>query len=98
MKSFKPVVSAAVMAAAALGVTVLLGASAPAGAAPLATCREVVARAKVDLNNAGVPTNANGWQAVRDAAQRFLNGHPWGSPGTPALQRDVNELDELCAP
>ncbi|MFD6874258.1 MULTISPECIES: hypothetical protein [unclassified Streptomyces] len=97
MKSFKPVVSAAVMAAA-LGVTALLGASAPACAAPLATCREVVARTKADLNNAGAPTNANDWQAVRDAAQRFLNSHPWGSPGTQALQRDVNELRELCAP
>ncbi|MCX5010367.1 hypothetical protein OG765_05100 [Streptomyces sp. NBC_00555] len=97
MKSFKPVVSAAVMAAA-LGATALLGASAPAGAAPLATCRDVVARTKADLNNAGAPTNANDWQAVRAAAQRFLNSHPWGSPGTQALQRDVNELGELCAP
>ncbi|WP_330333527.1 hypothetical protein OHS33_29960 [Streptomyces sp. NBC_00536] len=97
MKSFKPVASAAVMAAT-LGVTVLFGASAPAGAAPLATCREVVARTKEDLNNAGAPTNANDWQAVRAAARRFLNNHPWGSPGTQAIQRDVNELGELCAP
>ncbi|MFD6885468.1 hypothetical protein [Streptomyces sp. NPDC059957] len=97
MNSLKSGVSAAVMAAA-LGATALLGASAPAGAAPLATCRDVVARTKADLNNAGAPTNANDWQAVRDAAQRFLNNHPWGSPGTQALQRDVNELGELCAP
>ncbi|MCX4631287.1 hypothetical protein [Streptomyces sp. NBC_01443] len=97
MKSFKPVVSAALVAAT-LGVTTLLGASTPAGAAPLATCREVVARTKADLNNAGAPTNANDWQSERAAAQRFLNSHPWGSPGTQALQRDVNELGELCAP
>ncbi|MCM2422869.1 hypothetical protein [Streptomyces sp. RKAG293] len=97
MKSFKPVATAAVMAAV-LGVTTLLGASAPAGAAPLATCRDVVARTKADLTNAGAPTNDNGWQAVRDAAQRFLNSHPWGSPGTQAIQRDVNDLNELCAP
>ncbi|AWZ06894.1 MULTISPECIES: hypothetical protein [unclassified Streptomyces] len=97
MKSFQPVTSVAVMAAV-LGGATLFGASAPVSAAPLATCRDVVARTKGDLSNAGAPTNANDWQAVRAAAQRFLNSHPWGSPGTQALQRDVNELGELCAP
>ncbi|MFJ3840628.1 hypothetical protein ACIPY6_34680 [Streptomyces sp. NPDC090054] len=98
MKLFKnsmPMAAAAV----ALGAAMALGASAPAGvAAPLANCRDVVARTKADLNNAGAPTNADGWQGVRDAAQRFVNSHPYSSPATDALRQDVNDLNALCAP
>ncbi|MEU9005478.1 hypothetical protein ACFWBI_20315 [Streptomyces sp. NPDC059982] len=98
MKPFKNSLSAGAVAVA-FGAALALGAAAPAGAAaPLASCRDAVARTKADLNNAGAPTNANGWQAVRDAAQRFVSSHPWGSPGTEALQGDINDLNALCAP
>ncbi|MFI5982480.1 hypothetical protein ACIBEA_16580 [Streptomyces sp. NPDC051555] len=98
MKTFKNRLYAAA-AAAALGAALAAGASAPAAvAAPLDSCRDVVVRTKVDLNNAGAPTSANGWQAVRDAAQRFVSSHPFDSPAKEALQRDVNALNALCAP
>ncbi|MEU3407391.1 hypothetical protein ABZ766_26075 [Streptomyces sp. NPDC006670] len=98
MKTLKNCLSAGAVAVL-LGAVLALGASAPvAVAAPLDSCRDTVARTKVDLNNAGAPTSANGWQAVRDAAQRFVSSHPFDSPAREALQRDVNDLNALCAP
>ncbi|GGZ45128.1 hypothetical protein [Streptomyces subrutilus] len=98
MKLFRNTLPAGALAVA-LGAAIALGAYAPAGAAAsLASCRQTVARTKADLSNAGAPTNANGWQDVRDAAQRFVSSHPWNSPATQALQRDINDLNAQCAP
>ncbi|WP_406447999.1 hypothetical protein OG782_03995 [Streptomyces sp. NBC_00876] len=88
---------AVVMSAVALGATA--AAAAPASAGPQATsCGEAVRNTRSDLQQAGAPTGATDWQGVRNAAQDFLNQHPWNSPGTQALQADVNDLNRLCAP
>lgn len=61
-------------------------------------CATSVEQTKRDLRSAGAPTNATGWQDVRDAAQSFINSHPYAGAGTDALKRDVADLNTLCAP
>ncbi|MGW3498356.1 hypothetical protein [Streptomyces sp. NPDC001020] len=62
------------------------------------TCLEAVRTTKEHLAQAGSPSGANDWQSVRDAAQSFVNSHPYGGSGTEALQRDISDLNRLCAP
>ncbi|MFE9116062.1 hypothetical protein [Streptomyces sp. NPDC007172] len=62
------------------------------------SCGEAVRNTRADLQSAGAPTGATDWQGVRNAAQDFLNRHPWNGPGTQALRGDVNDLNRLCAP
>lgn len=92
---------AVVMSAAALCVTpgAVAAAAPPSFAGPSAgSCSEAVRNTRADLQSAGAPTSATGWQGVRNAAQDFLNRHPWNGPGTQALRGDVNDLNRLCAP
>ncbi|MFF3979779.1 hypothetical protein [Streptomyces sp. NPDC001828] len=93
---------AAVMGAVVLGTThatVAVAAQAPASLGLSATnCGEAVRNTRADLQKAGAPTNATDWQSVRNAAQNYLNSHPWNGPGTQALHQDVNDLNRLCAP
>ncbi|GAA1912918.1 hypothetical protein GCM10009837_41980 [Streptomyces durmitorensis] len=90
---------AVVMSAVALGTTVgTVAAAAPASVGLRASsCGEAVRNTRADLQQAGAPTGASDWQSVRNAAQDFLNQHPWNSPGTQVLQADVNDLNRLCA-
>ncbi|MER7146430.1 MULTISPECIES: hypothetical protein [Streptomyces] len=92
---------AVVMSAVALSTTLGAAASAapPAfGGLRASSCGEAVRNTRADLQRAGSPTPATDWQGVRNAAQDFLNRHPWNSQGTQALQGDVNDLNRLCAP
>jgi hypothetical protein len=66
-------------------------------AARAGSCGEAVRSTKLHLQQAGEPTSAEDWQSVRNAAQDFVNRHPWQSPGTDALRRDINDLNRLCA-
>ncbi|MFE9118588.1 hypothetical protein [Streptomyces sp. NPDC007172] len=90
---------AVLMSAVAFGTTVgTVAAAAPASAGLRATsCGEAVRNTRADLQRAGASTSATDWQRVRNAAQDFLNRHPWNGPGTQALQGDVNDLNRLCA-
>ncbi|WP_405499057.1 hypothetical protein OG501_01305 [Streptomyces niveus] len=89
-----------VMSTVVLGATVgTVAAAAPASSRPqAASCGEAVRNARAHLQQAGAPTGATDWQGVRNAAQDFLDRHPWNSPGTQVLRADVNDLNRLCAP
>jgi hypothetical protein len=91
----KITVSAAV---SALALGVLSFGVPTAQAASASSCREAVNNTRYHLELAGSPTSATDWQSVRDAAQRYLDEHPWQSPGNQALQQDINDLNRLCAP
>ncbi|MEV7941803.1 hypothetical protein AB0O82_37510 [Kitasatospora sp. NPDC088264] len=80
------------MSAVALGT--VAAAPSPARAT---TCGQAVRNTQGDLRQAGAPTNATTWQGVRNAAQNFLNSHPWSSPATDVIKIDVNDLNRLCA-
>jgi hypothetical protein len=88
-----------VMSTAALSALTLIAPPTQAAPAPAAnTCSEAVRTTKEHLAQAGSPTSADNWQSVRDAAQDFVNSHPYGGAGVEALQRDIGDLNRLCAP
>ncbi|MFF7590381.1 hypothetical protein ACFZCK_23120 [Kitasatospora purpeofusca] len=86
-----------VLSALALGTVAVTDAAAAPPASRATTCGQAVRNTQNDLRQAGAPTNATTWQGVRDAAQNFLNSHPWSSPATDAIKIDVNDLNRLCA-
>ncbi|MER8047337.1 hypothetical protein [Streptomyces sp. NPDC094032] len=83
------------MSALALGA--LAFAAPTVQAASASSCREAVDNTRYHLELADSPTSATDWQSVRDDAQRYLDEHPWQSPGNQALQQDIDDLNRLCA-
>lgn len=86
-----------VLSAVALGTVAATDAAAAPSPARATTCGQAVRNTQGDLRQAGAPTNATTWQGVRNAAQNFLNSHPWSSPATDVIKIDVNDLNRLCA-
>ncbi|MER6394794.1 hypothetical protein ABT263_01845 [Kitasatospora sp. NPDC001603] len=96
MRIQKAVVALALTAVAysTIAATTAVAAPAPTKAS---TCGQAVRNTQNDLRQAGAPTNATTWQGVRNAAQDFLNSHPWSSPATDSIKIDVMDLNRLCA-
>ena len=88
-----------IVSAVALGALAFVAPTAQAAPALAAgTCSQAVETTKEHLAQAGSPSSADDWQSVRDAAQDFVNSHPYAGAGIEALKRDISDLNRLCAP
>ncbi|WP_405015683.1 hypothetical protein OHV05_00220 [Kitasatospora sp. NBC_00070] len=86
-----------VLSAVALSTVAVADAVAAPSPSRATTCGQAVRNTQNDLRQAGSPTTATTWQGVRNAAQNFLNNHPWSSPATDVIKIDVSDLNRLCA-
>ncbi len=86
-----------VLSAVALGTVAATDTAAAPSPSRASTCGQAVRNTQNDLRQAGAPTNTTTWQEVRNAAQNFLDSHPWSSPATDVIKIDVNDLNRLCA-